>query len=545
MNLSPDSIDWAISHLDKVGDSDLFPRPLELNAVLALRGDMKRLLSSQDVSQLLPSAARRFTVPKDDLSVRQATQLNLLDSIILTALVHEYGDSIEKRRLPTSENKIFSYRFKPDPDGWLYDRTFDWTPFWQRCYEQSQKYSYALVLDISDFYNQIYHHTIENQLIESGLPNQAHKWILKLLESLTAKVSRGIPVGPHAAHLLAEASLIPIDNSLVSQGINFCRFVDDFVIFANSENEARAILYRFSDILDKQQRLVLNKQKTRLLSAKKLRLYCKKMMEDRPINHLESQLITIIRNYSGGNPYQTVLLSQIAADDLKTFNQKALESILDEYLGKEDGLTNLFSKILYFIISRISLPNLYTGSDTPKSADFVRLRWFLRRLTQVGHPGAIDFCLNNLKSLTPALADVCHYLFSASANYDSDCAALGERLFNALSNEVICSSEYFQLCVMSLFSRNGNFNHFSQLIKLFDKSSGNIRREIILSARSCNGADWLRELKEMYPSMDIWCKQAFLVSAKSLPFEERTFFAQSVTESSVLDKILLKWLKSR
>lgn len=268
-------------------------------------------------------------------------------------------------------------------------------------------------------------------------------------------------------------------------------------------------------------------------------------MEDRPINHLESQLITIIRKYSGGNPYQTVLLSQITADDLKTFNQKVLESILDEYLGKEDGLTNLFSKILDFIISHISLPNLYTGSDTPKSADFVRLRWFLRRLTQVGHPGAIDFCLNNLKSLTPALADVCHYLFSASANYDGDCAALGERLFNALSNEVICSSEYFQLCVMSLFSRNGNFNHFSQLIKLFDKSSGNIRREIILSARSCNGADWLRELKEMYPSMDIWCKQAFLVSAKSLPFEERTFFVKSLTKSSILDEILLEWIKAR
>ena len=183
-------------------------------------------------------------VPKDDLSVRQATQLNLLDSIILTSIIHECGDLIEQRRRATSENRIFSYRFKPDNDGWLYDRNFDWTPFWTNCYDNSKQYSYALVLDISDFYNQIYHHTIENQLIESGLPNQYTKWIVKLLESLTAKVSRGIPVGPHATHLLAEATLIPVDNSLVLQGINFCRFVDDFVIFANSEDEARAYLYR-------------------------------------------------------------------------------------------------------------------------------------------------------------------------------------------------------------------------------------------------------------------------------------------------------------
>ena len=172
MSLSTNSIDWAISHLEKVGDSDLFPRPVELDAILALKDEVKNRLSSLDLSKHIPSPARRFIVPKDDLSVRQATQLNLLDSIILTSIIYECGDLIEQRRRATSENRVFSYRFKPDNDGWLYDRNFDWTPFWTNCYDNSKQYSYALVLDISDFYNQIYHHTIENQLIESGLPNQ-------------------------------------------------------------------------------------------------------------------------------------------------------------------------------------------------------------------------------------------------------------------------------------------------------------------------------------------------------------------------------------
>jgi retron-type reverse transcriptase len=462
----------------------------------------------------MPSAARRFIVPKDDLSCRRATQLNLADSIILTAIIHQYGNKIEQRRLSTSENRVFSYRFKPAQDGWLYDRNFDWTPFWETCYRRASKYSHALILDISDFYNQIYHHTVENQLIESGLPNQVKRWVLELLKSLTAKVSRGIPVGPHAAHLLAEASLIPIDNSLVAQGIDYLRYVDDLVVFVNSDIEARKNIYRIADILDKQQRLVLNKQKTRILSSQDFQNYCKGMIEDRPINDLEDQLLRIIRRYSGGNPYQTIRLSEISSDDRKLFNQERIESILNEYLSKS-------------------------------SVDFVRLRWFLRRLTQVGHPGAIIFCLNNLKSLTPALADVCHYLLSASINYQEDCAELGKKLIDLLSNELISSNEYFQICVLSLFARNGDFNHFSSLVKLFDSSSGNIRREIILSSRNCNGADWLRELKESYPSMNIWCKQAFLVSAKSLPLEERKFFAEYVRENSVLDNILLKWVKER
>ncbi len=514
MNLGADSIEWAISHLEKVGDSDLFPRPLEFNAVLGLKDYTKNLLTKADLSQIVPSPARKFFVPKDNLSIRNATQFNLIDSIVFTAIIHQYGTQIEQRRQPISENRVFSYRFKPETEGWLYDKNFDWTPFWENCFIKADSYSHVLIADISDFYNQIYHHTVENQLIAAGLPNQVTKWILDVLGSLTAKVSRGIPVGPHAAHLLAEASLIPVDNSLTLKKIEYIRYVDDFVIFAKSENEARSTLYKLAEILDCQQRLVLNKHKTKILSREEFKLYCKKMIEDRPINDFEAQLLKMVNQYSGGKRYFPVLISQISDEDLKIFNQEVLEVILNEYLAQE-------------------------------SIDFVRLRWFLRRLTQVGHPGAIDFCVKHLDSLIPALSDVCHYLVSASLKYEGDCASLGDELLKCLSKEIIQSTEYFQICVLSLFSRNPKFNHFNQLIELYGSSSENVRREIILSAGTGNGADWLRELKESFLSMNIWCKQAFLFSAKTLPPEERKFFAKNVREDSYLDQILLKWVRER
>ena len=62
---------------------------------------------------------------------------------------------------------------------------------------------------------------------------------MSLLESVTVKVSRGIPVGPHSTHILGEMSLIPVDNSLSMKGLDYCRYVDDIVIFCDDYKQAR------------------------------------------------------------------------------------------------------------------------------------------------------------------------------------------------------------------------------------------------------------------------------------------------------------------
>ena len=129
----------------------------------------------------------------------------------------------------------------------------------------------VLYCDIADFYNQISHHTIENQLIESGFPNQAIKWIVRLLESTTSGVSRGVPIGPHSIHLLAEASLIPVDNTFLAEGFRFLRFADDILILCENQQEAQLTLAKVAEILDKQQRLMLQRHKTRFLTPRTMR----------------------------------------------------------------------------------------------------------------------------------------------------------------------------------------------------------------------------------------------------------------------------------
>lgn len=515
MKVDLDSLRWSINHLITKSDSDLFPRPIEFEIVSKLGEPAIKFLSQLDLNQINPSSSRRFIVPKSNLSYRTATQLNPLDSILLSALVYKYGNLLEQKRLPKDENRVFSYRFSPDKAGNFYDLTFSWNLFWKTCYEKSKKYPYVVILDISDFYNQIYHHSIENQMAECGLPNQALKWIMNLLKSITAGVSRGIPVGPHSVHLLAETSINPIDKSLVSHSIDFCRYVDDIIIFSNSETESKTIIFQVAEILDKQQRLILQNQKTRIMKRDKFQKYCAEMIEDRPINDLEGNILNIIKKYSGGNPYQTVYLSKISKNDLKQFNETSINKILSDYLSKS-------------------------------KPDYIRLRWFIRRLSQVGHPSGIKYCLDHFDELTPAISEICQYFVSVSNFADIEWPDVGDKLIQLLENELIMSNEYFQMSIYSLFNRKIELNHLDKLLKNYKTISPLFQREIIISAYKNSASDWIRELKEHYMGMDIWTKRAFLIACSILPREEKKYFVNRIQPScNNLDKLIIEWTKNQ
>ena len=93
--------------------------------------------------------------------------------------------------------------------------------------------------DISNFYDRINIHRIESILNSNQNINRD---IIKLINSLLLfwanRDSYGLPVGSNASRILAEVALIEVDNYLVSKGVDFCRFVDDYRIFAKNAAEA-------------------------------------------------------------------------------------------------------------------------------------------------------------------------------------------------------------------------------------------------------------------------------------------------------------------
>jgi hypothetical protein len=161
--------------------------------------------------------------------------------------------------------------------------------------------------------------------------------------------------------------------------------------------------------------------------------------------------------------------------------------------------------------------------DKPE-VDYIRLRWFYRRLSQIGHPGAIDLSLEELETLGPCFANICLYLASVQAIDADRWKGIGSRLLGLLESDEIKSNEFFRLSILSLFSRNAYINHFSVLASRFQVSDPYARREIFLAAKKNNAVDWLREHKESFESMDPWQRMAFIFCCADLPADEKKYF---------------------
>lgn len=510
MTISKDSIEWAIEFLVNHSDGDLFPRVLELDAIHEQKDDFIKLIENKPLNQFPPMPCRRFIVPKDELSYRQATQLHPQDSIVLSAIMHQFGQGVEDRRL--DKKTVYSYRFLPTQDHGLYEEKSAWNEFWSDAQEKSKQYEAILYCDIADFYNQIYHHTVENQLVSSNFSNQATKWIISLLESTTAGVSRGVPIGPHGIHLIAESTLIPVDNSLVTSGLVFQRYADDILIFCDSDKSAKKAISLLAGVLDKQQRLMLQKHKTKIYSPSEFQHLCTEMIEDRPISNDEELLLGIIRKYTGGNPYKTISYNQTQPADWAKFSHVVVNKIIQDYLNKDD-------------------------------VDYIRLRWFYRRLTQVGHPGAIDISISEFESLGPCLANICTYISSVQSISPDDWKSVGDKLLILLETDEIKQSEFFRLSILSLFTKNEHINHFSNLANKFQSSDPFARRELLLAATKNGAFDWLREHKESYINMDSWQKIAFIYAISGLPLDEKKYFINRWEFNGPFEETLAKWSK--
>ncbi|MFB5270011.1 RNA-directed DNA polymerase [Paenibacillus enshidis] len=512
MKLKEESIRWAINHLIKEKDTDLFPSPKEIYVFDKHKEAVIKRLKDLDISQHKFSPSRRFVIPKEELSYRVATQLDPIDSLLLAAITYEFGSKIEHRRRRVSEDTVFSYRFNPLENGIFYSNESSWNDFWKACLQKSEIKKYVVQMDISDFYNQIYHHTMENQLTESGLPNQVTKFIIRLLEHLTMTVSRGIPIGPHSSHLLAESTLIPIDDSLSVRGVDFCRYADDIFVFCNTEKEAKIAIYNMAGILDKQQRLILQKQKTKILTTEDFIPYCEQMLNDNPMNENEDKMIKVLKKYTAGL-YQAFNYRRLNDDEIDCFSAENIEELIEEYLEIDDP-------------------------------DFKKIRWFYRRLSQLGIPTGIEFTIKNINRLMPAISDICHYLISASEYFEDDFLVLGDNLMKILEDPLINANEYFYIAIVNLFASNSNLNHLTKLLELFQNSAPEIKRKIIFAAYEAKASSWIRELKESYSGLDPWSRRALLIACSILPEDEKEHYLKHIKKThtlSVTEEILIEW----
>ena len=510
---NPSYLQQAKDNLISEGDTDIFPKPFEIAAIASEWDLIERELMKLPVGSYNWVGGRRVIVPKSRFTFRVATQLDPIDALVLTALIFEYGSKMESERISTDENMVFSYRFSPD-GGLLYDATTDWyRRFWSESLKNAGKNNYVIMTDVTDYYNQISHHTVENQLSRAGLPNDVVKSIIKMLKNLTQNVSRGIPVGPHAMHLIAELAFDPIDRTLKSLGYQHCRFVDDIHIFCKSEDEAEIALYDLATILDKQQRLVLQRYKTKIINSSDFIMHAQRIIDNKPINDTEKEILDFMDSHSHGDPYRSISTASLSHDELRLLDKFDFESLLEIYLEEDD-------------------PN------------FPRIRWFYRRLAQIGVPDAVLFSVRNLNRLTPAIGDLAKYLTSAETNLELKWIEIGTDLVDSLNAiPIIHHSDYLQMALLNLFSKISDLNHVDDLLQRYDASSNIMKRKIIKAATKADAGYWLRGKKEEIISADNWLRRALIIGASTFQKDERNFWLKQFKGGdNLLEKAVAEWV---
>lgn len=271
------AIELAVSHTITAGVDDVFRPPMfsqcpEVEVLRNASGNFRAHLTGECLSFLNRKACtidiigrpRTFLYAKDKYTFRRIAWIDLLDLLKYLSLVNLFSEKIEANRQPISANRVHSYRLHSN-QGSLFNQAYGYNSFRAASRDLTQRYAggYKVLTDIANFYDRINLHSLTNILSQIGCEKDETDHLTRLLSEWRAKNSFGVPVGSDASRILAEASLINVDNRLSEAGICFIRYVDDFRIFCQNQTEAYHALVRLTEFLY-DEGLFLNGAKTKV-----------------------------------------------------------------------------------------------------------------------------------------------------------------------------------------------------------------------------------------------------------------------------------------
>ena len=192
------------------------------------------------------------------------------DTIKYLAITLLLAEEIERNRPRKGRKIIFSYRYAPKK-GYLFDPKYTITSFLQHVSAKARQAKTKVVVscDIANFYDRLNLHRLESTLRSLSLDENYIRLLNKLLLYWANRDSYGLPVGSNASRILAEAALLDVDKYLISIGADFCRFVDDYRLFAPDAQTAHRWLTQLIERLWLEG-LSINKSKTKVEDASEL-----------------------------------------------------------------------------------------------------------------------------------------------------------------------------------------------------------------------------------------------------------------------------------
>lgn len=499
MLLTEDALEFARRHIGAYYDTDFFPKPFEFLAVWHCWDEIKAYLLATPLKEVLSSQPRVLPWHKARGGCRVVHQLEPLDALIYTALVYLVAEKVEQARMGPEVS--CAYRIEVSHNS-FFSRGSGFDTYRENCERLASQHNYVLSTDISDFYNQIYLHRIRNGLEEIGTGAALAKEIESFLMRLNIKSSQGLPVGPAASIILAEAALIDVDQFIAQRGLEHVRYVDDYRIFSDDEADLKTILEDLVVYLHQQHRLGLVSEKTKIQdSATFLHVELQ--------NAYQLEKLDLMRSIEAGNQYGEYREAEEHDDD--DSDDTSLGERLSEALtrAKDSGVIDL--GVMRAIIRRAKNAQDYTIAPL-LSED---LEFYLPVINDV----ALYFdCLSSMNHqvLAPALSHACvqGHLESQSAR-----VWIGWYLARHVAAHTPALKQYVQRCGIAITTAA-------------ELSRGN--------------RAWSKEAKQRVSGTASWDRRAFILALSGLSEDERKVSLQLLKNSVSLTKLdswVCKWVQ--
>ena len=306
---------------------------------------------------------------------------------------------------------------------------------------------------------------------------------------------------------------------LRSHGIKFCRFADDYHLFAPSAEDAHRALLFLSEKLLRNEGLSLQKSKTRLLSAKEFISTSEFSDETEHLaaNALEARrFITVSLRF---DPY-----SPTATDDYHTLRREVAKYDIVGMLQRELQKTRVHSALTKKLVSAVKF------LDLP-----------LRESMSIS-------LLDNLDVLAPVFPNVMILLKEIFAD-------LGDGTQRAISSalrELIVTGSFLMQIELNLsyalrvLACRRESETEELLVQIYAQTTSSfIKRDIIAILARWRVAYWLSDLKGYFYGLSDWERRAFVVASYTLGDEGKHWRTSVKERLTPIEELFRSWAQSK
>lgn len=501
--LSDNSLEFAKKHITKFYDSDFFPRAFEFDALWHSWDDVKKELTTKNVGKHWVTSPRTLTSMKPKGGFRVVQQLDPLDTIVYTALAYSIADKVEAARVPKDQHVACSYRIDLD-NGSLFAEGNGFGEFTAQSEKLANENEYVLATDITDFYNQIYLHRLNNAIeFADGSLKPLGDDVEGFLSRLNGKASQGVPVGPAASIIMAEAVMMDIDEFLINKGVSHTRYVDDFRIFSETKEQLLSVLEDLTLYLYENHRLTLSSDKTKIIESEK---YINEILH----NHYELERVEIFHTLEIFNPYSGESEEiEIPVEDEEEIAGEQINVLADKVLER---------KVLDLGLSRA----------------------LIRKAKTYKIPDLAGIIFEKFEFFIPVINDVCLYLHSVT---DAEFVTEWKDALISISESPLMERALVRLWFEWYLSNSAELLKISQL-RRFIFSGPNIVSQSQAAILSKNLA-WVRDKKADLYTVGAWERRAILRATQILPSDEREHWLKltETTSPIMIDRLVAKWVR--